>query len=105
MEEVYAELAPDLAFAAVLAVGVPPEPLPGVRGINIHEDDPVSGTWNVIVISAHFAAMLAAKERPRSGSQEQEFNFIFTYDRDLIVECAQALTLRIAALQSGTEAS
>ncbi|MCA1681011.1 MAG: hypothetical protein LC777_19775 [Actinobacteria bacterium] len=104
MEEVYAELAADLAFAAVLGVGVPPEPLPGLKGINTHEDDPVSGTWNVIVISAHFAAMLAAKERPWTGTEEQEFDFIFTYDLDLIVECAQALTLRIAALESGTEA-
>jgi EAL domain-containing protein (putative c-di-GMP-specific phosphodiesterase class I) len=104
MDEVYKELSAELAFAAVLAVGVPPEPAPGVKGINIHEDDPVSGTWNVIVISAHFAAMLAAKERPRVGSEEQTFDFIFTYDRELIVECAQALTLRIAALESGAVA-
>ena len=90
MDEVYEKLAAELAFAAVLAVGMPPEPVPGVKGINIHEDDPVSGTWNVIVISAHFAAMLAAKERPRAGAEEQEFDFIFTYDRELIVECAQA---------------
>jgi EAL domain-containing protein (putative c-di-GMP-specific phosphodiesterase class I) len=86
----------DFAFAAVLAVGMPPDPTPGLLGINIHEDDPVSGTWNVVVISAHFASMLAAKERPRSDSGEQEFDFIHTYDRDVIVECAQALMLRIA---------
>ena len=40
-------------------------------GINIHEDDPVSGTWNVIVISAHFASMLAAKERGRPALQSK----------------------------------
>jgi EAL domain-containing protein (putative c-di-GMP-specific phosphodiesterase class I) len=95
---VYEELATELAFAAVLAVGVPPEPIPGLRGINIYEDDPVSGTWNVIVISAHFAAMVAAKERPKEVGEEQELDFIFTYDRELIVECAQALILRIASL-------
>jgi hypothetical protein len=97
MNEVYEELAARLAFAAVFAVGMPPEPSPGLRDINIHEDDPVSGTWNVIVISAHFASMLAAKERPREdAADEQEFDFIATYDRALIVECAQALMLRIA---------
>lgn len=96
MDEVYEKLAAELAFAAVLAVGMPPEPVAGLKGINIYEDDPVSGTWNVIVISAHFAAMLAAKERPQTDGAEQEFDFIFTYDRDLIVECAQALMLRIA---------
>lgn len=102
MNEVYFDQAAKLAFAAVLAVGIPPEPSPGLRGINIYEDDPVSGTWNVIVISAHFASMLAAKERPPGGSGGQEFDFIFTYDREVIVECAQALTLRIAR-QAGTD--
>lgn len=97
--ELAAELAyaDELAYAAVLGVGMPPEPKPGLKGVNIHEDDPVSGTWNVIVVSAHFASMLAAKERARyEPTGEQEFDFIFTYDRDLIVECAQALMLRIA---------
>jgi EAL domain-containing protein (putative c-di-GMP-specific phosphodiesterase class I) len=98
MNEVYRELSDELAFAAVLGVGIPPEPSPGLKGVSIHEDDPVSGTWNVIVISAHFASMLAAKERPRAGSPEQEFDFIFTYDRNVIVECAQALMLRLAHL-------
>jgi EAL domain-containing protein (putative c-di-GMP-specific phosphodiesterase class I) len=94
MEEVYTKLARDLAFAAVLGIGMPPEPTPGLKGINIHEDDPVSGTWNVVVISAHFASMLAAKERPRASGAEQEFDFVFTYDRNLIIQCAQALMLR-----------
>jgi EAL domain-containing protein (putative c-di-GMP-specific phosphodiesterase class I) len=103
MNEVYRELAEGLAYAAVLGVGIPPEPSPGLKGVNIHEDDPVSGTWNVIVISAHFASMLAAKERPlATDSAEQEFDFIFTYERDVIVACAQALMLRIASLASAT---
>jgi EAL domain-containing protein (putative c-di-GMP-specific phosphodiesterase class I) len=105
MNEVDRELADELAFAAVLGVGIPSDPSPGLRGVSIHEDDPVSGTWNVIVISAHFASMLAAKARPQAGSTEQEFDFIFTYDRDVIVECAQALMLRIARLPSPSEAT
>jgi EAL domain-containing protein (putative c-di-GMP-specific phosphodiesterase class I) len=104
MNEVYEELASELAFAAVLAVGMSREPVPGLKGINIYEDDPVSGTWNVIVISAHFASMVAAKEREASGSAEQEFDFIFTYDRELIVQCAQALMLRIARLETEGDA-
>ena len=103
MNEVYRELADELAFAAVLGVGIPPEPSPGLRGVNIYEDDPVSGTWNVLVISAHFASMLAAKERPQAGTAEQEFDFIFTYDRTVILECARALMLRAAGLPSSSE--
>ena len=99
MDDVYKALASELAFAAVLAVGMPNEPAPGVRGINVYEDDPVAGTWNVIVLSAHFSAMVAAKERPRTD-QAQEFDFIFTYDREVIIECAQSLMLRIARAAS-----
>ncbi|MEA2310171.1 MAG: hypothetical protein QOE28_139 [Solirubrobacteraceae bacterium] len=48
--------------------------------------------------------MLAAKERPlTTDSAEQEFDFIFTYERDVIVACAQALMVRIASLASATE--
>jgi hypothetical protein len=43
--------------------------------------------------------MLAAKVGPAAGSAEQEFDFIFTSDRDIILECAQALMLRIASLR------
>ena len=104
MDEVYADVASDLAFAAVFAVGMPSEPVPGVRGINIFDDDPVAGTWNVIVLSAHFSAMVAAKERPDTKGA-QEFDFIFTYDREVIIECAQSLMLRIARVESAQRAA
>lgn len=102
MNEVYAELASELAFAAVLAVDMPSEPLPGVRGISVYDDDPVAGTWNVIVLSAHFSAMVAAKERAATH-EAQEFDFIFTYDREVIIECAQSLMLRIARVANARD--
>ncbi|MFL5842499.1 MAG: EAL domain-containing protein [Thermoleophilaceae bacterium] len=94
-DEIYEQGAADLAYAAVLAHGIPPEPVPGVTGINIYEDDPLSGTWNTIVISAHFASMLAAQAHSGADAEAEEFDFIFTYDRELIVECAQALMMRV----------
>ncbi|MGH2867123.1 MAG: hypothetical protein ACRDNK_06075 [Solirubrobacteraceae bacterium] len=48
------------------------------------------------MISVHYASMLAARENTHPGSAEREFDFIFTYHRDLILQCAQALMLRIA---------
>jgi EAL domain-containing protein (putative c-di-GMP-specific phosphodiesterase class I) len=97
IDTVYNELATELAFVAALAVGLPAKLTPGLRGARIREDDPLRGTWNVIVIGAHFASMLAAREhgRPLPG-EDQPFDFVVTYDRDIIVECAQALMLRIA---------
>jgi EAL domain-containing protein (putative c-di-GMP-specific phosphodiesterase class I) len=94
----YDELAADLAFVGAGEVSNGPKLGPGVRGVSIRDDDPLQGTWNVIVIGAHFASMLAAQEhgQPEAG-EDQQFDFVFTYDRAIIVECAQALMLRIAS--------
>ena len=98
IDTVYEELAANLAFVAAFTVGLPPNLGPGLRGVNIREDDPLRGTWNVLVLGAHFASMLAARENGKGASvEEQQYDFVFTYERDVIVECAQALLLRIAA--------
>jgi EAL domain-containing protein (putative c-di-GMP-specific phosphodiesterase class I) len=104
VDTVYEELAANLAF-----VGDPfrrhPALRPGLRGVSIREDDPFQGTWNVVVLGAHFAAMLAAREDRRANSDgDSAFDFVVTYDRDIIVECAQALMLRIA-LSEGPDQS
>lgn len=55
------------------------------------------GTCSCSAPSAHFASMLAARERGQAApGEDQVFDFVFTYDREVIVECAQALMLRIA---------
>lgn len=97
IDTVYNELAAELAYVAALGVGLPDRLAPGLRGVSIREDDPLRGTWNVVVIGAHFASMLAAREHGRARpGEDQLYDFVFTYDRDTIVECAQALMLRIA---------
>jgi EAL domain-containing protein (putative c-di-GMP-specific phosphodiesterase class I) len=104
VDTVYEELAANLAFVATLSVGIPPNLRPGLRGVSIRDDDPFQGTWNVVVLGAHFAAMLAAREDGRAKSEEEQaFDFVVTYDRDLIVECAQALMLRIALSEAPGE--
>jgi EAL domain-containing protein (putative c-di-GMP-specific phosphodiesterase class I) len=104
VDTVYEELAANLAFVATLSVGAPPNLRPGLRGVSIREDDPFQGTWNVVVLGAHFGAMLAAREDTRAGSDaDPAFDFVVTYDRDLIVECAQALMLRIALSEGPTD--
>jgi EAL domain-containing protein (putative c-di-GMP-specific phosphodiesterase class I) len=103
IDALYDELAETLAFVGALAVGLVPKPGPGVRGVSIGDDDPLRGTWNVVVVGAHFASMLAAREKePAATGEVQPFDFVITYDRDLIIECAQALMLRIA-LSTGAD--
>ena len=94
IDTVYEELASELAFVAALAPGMPPRRGTGLRGVSIRDDDPLRGTWNVIVLGPHFAAMLAAREH--GNAHDQAFDFVLTYHRAIIVECAQALMLRIA---------
>lgn len=97
IDTVNAELAADLAFVAAIGDDQPARLGPGLRGVSIRDDDPLHGTWNVLVIGAHFASMLAAREVSGPDSPgDQLFDFVFTYNRDTIVECAQALMLRIA---------
>jgi EAL domain-containing protein (putative c-di-GMP-specific phosphodiesterase class I) len=103
IDTLYDDLAETLAFVGALAVGLVPKPGPGVRGVSIGDDDPLRGTWNVVVIGAHFASMLAAREDgPPPTADSQPFDFVVTYDRELIIECAQALMLRIA-LSAGAD--
>ncbi len=92
----YAELGATFAFAAALAIDMPPDPSPNLRGFRIAPDDPLHGTWNVIVLGPHYASMLAGRQRVETGT----FDYVFTYDRSLIIECAQALTLRIGLLSA-----
>ena len=100
----YAELGATLAFAAALAIDMPSEPSPNLRGFRIAEDDPLHGTWNVIVLGPHYAAMIAARLHPwKSPRGRDTFDFVFTYDRELVIECAQALTLRIGLLSARAE--
>lgn len=92
----YAELGATLAFAAALAVDMPPEPSPNLRGYRVAKDDPLQGAWNVIVLGPHYASMLAGCRREETAaSSDDTYEFVLTYDRELIIECAQALTLRI----------
>jgi EAL domain-containing protein (putative c-di-GMP-specific phosphodiesterase class I) len=105
VETVYEELAANLAFLATLSVGGQGQLEPSRRGVSIRDDDPLRGTWNVLVIGAHFASMLAARHAGSTTAGDEEiFDFIVTYDRDLIVECAQALMLRIALLEHPSSA-
>jgi EAL domain-containing protein (putative c-di-GMP-specific phosphodiesterase class I) len=97
----YAQLAATVAFAAALAHDMPDEPSPNLRGFRIADDDPLRETWNVIVLGPHYASMIAARRRSLTRSPDgQAFDFVFTYDRKLIIECAQALTLRIGLVSS-----
>ncbi len=93
----YRELVERAGFVAALGQGLPAEPLPGVRGATLTEDDPVLGEWDVVVLSPHFATALLARDLGETGPDlDRTFEYALTYDRATVVAAAHELLLRVA---------
>ena len=103
----YARLAAAAVMVGTVGVGMPAEPVKGVRGTALRADDPLAQEWVVVVIGTHFGAALVARQ-PRPGSDnlterpvdrggDTSYDFAVTYDRDLVIAAAQSLMQRIDA--------
>lgn len=94
----YARLAAHLPFVACLAEQMPHEPAPGVRGTRLRPDDPLAAEWTVVVLGAHDAVALVAREADvgAAADGDREFDFLVTHDRALVTELARLLVDRIA---------
>jgi len=95
----YEELAERAAFVAAFGLEMGEEPAPGVRGATIEREDPLVDEWGVAVVAPHFAAVLAACDLGDDGPDlERRFEFVVTYDRDLVLEAASLLMARISPI-------
>ena len=94
----YAELAARGVFTAVFSRDMPARPVPGIRGARLDPADPLGREWAVIVLGAHFAAALLARERDDStDSRERVFDFVVTHDRELVIAAARPVLKRVLA--------
>ncbi len=92
----YAHLAQDTAFVGVLAANMTPAPVRGVWGARLAEDDPVRSEWDIAVVGPHFAAALVCRDLGDAGDDDKRrFDFVITYDRDIVVEVARSLMGRL----------
>jgi EAL domain-containing protein (putative c-di-GMP-specific phosphodiesterase class I) len=93
----YGALAHELAFVGALGEGIPPNPVPGVRGGAIGNRDPLVNEWDIVVISPHFAAAFTALDLGDRdvADMDRRFDFQLTHDRDLAVRAARSLMSRI----------
>lgn len=92
----YAELARRLAFVCAYGVDMPRTPAPGVRGQGLSPTDPLAGEWTVVVLGAHRAAALVARDvGDRVADGDRTFEFVVTYDRPLVIAAAQCLVGRL----------
>jgi EAL domain-containing protein (putative c-di-GMP-specific phosphodiesterase class I) len=94
----YERLAARVAFTAALGAGMPDPPAPGVRGGTLTDDDVLLGEWDIAVLGPHFAGALVARDLGGGGPDpDRQFEFVLTFDRDLVVDVAAALMARISA--------
>jgi DICT domain-containing protein len=97
----YSELAQRTGFVCALGEGLPEEPLPGVRGAALRDDDPVRGEWDVTVLSPHFSTALLARDLGDDGPDlDRMFEYALTYERDTVVEATRCLLARVTGLGS-----
>ena len=87
------------AFVAAFGVGMPAEPVPGVRGAALRDDDPLRGEWSVVVLGPHFSGALVAKELDAPAGRP-DFLYAVTYERDLVVRAATALMRQVVRATS-----
>jgi EAL domain-containing protein (putative c-di-GMP-specific phosphodiesterase class I) len=93
----YEVLAQELALTVVLGTGIPEDPAPGLYGGPLAPDDPLVGEWDVAVLGPHYAGALVARDLGDEGpDRERRFEFVVTFDRDLVVDIAACLIARLS---------
>ncbi len=84
------------ALVVALSADMDPEPAAGVRGVRLDRSDPLRDEWDVIVLTAHFAGVLAARDLGDHGPDDQRrFEYALSYNRELAVDAARALMTRV----------
>ncbi len=92
----YEQLANQSSFVAAIGVGMSETPACGVRGGSLLEGDPMVDEWSIAVVGAHFAGALAAIDLGDTGPDAlRRFDYVLTYDRDLVLSIAQSLMARV----------
>jgi EAL domain-containing protein (putative c-di-GMP-specific phosphodiesterase class I) len=64
------------------------------RSVVVADADPLAAEWDVVLLTADYAAALTAREIDRSKHREGLYEFVLTTDRDLVTRCARALLSR-----------
>ena len=69
----------------------------GIRVAQIDPADPLLDEWDIVVLTADFAAVLAAREVDPHNHAEGAYEFVLTHDRDLATAAALTLINRLSS--------
>jgi diguanylate cyclase (GGDEF)-like protein/PAS domain S-box-containing protein len=81
-----------------LGEDMPERPAPGVIGAAFDGNDPLAGEWDLVVVGPHFAGAVLARDLGDGGPDAQRrFDYVVTYDRELVLAAAASLLRYVGA--------
>ena len=84
------------ALVVALSVEMDSEPAAGVRGVRLDRSDPLIHEWDLVVLTAHFAAVLVAHDLGDRGPDlDRRFEYAITYRRELAADVARSMMTRV----------
>lgn len=95
-------LAADAPLRVVFGTGLPPEPLPGLRGVRIHPDDPLAHQRFLIILSESRSLALLSRHDPRAPQSYSEV--VTTQDATAVHAIARHLIRRLPRTKSSNDA-
>ncbi len=100
--EVYRRLASAGAAVTLLARGLQGWLEPGVRGVDLDEDDPLVDEWVVVLPSVEHPRVLAATDlrQPSAADLDRDFACALSSDPEVVAACA-SLLVRPAGTRAG----
>lgn len=96
----YRSLATTCPLVAVFGETLPANLGGGVRGVGIDRSDPLCAEWIVVALGPQNATALIAREHDdnhdrRRDDADRRFDFVITYDRDLVTTAVRGLLDRM----------
>jgi hypothetical protein len=92
----YAELAERAELVMIAAGGLRKSPLDGVSWAHLSHHDNLRREWTVLLLSPTTSMLLAAREvRAAHRHDEPEYDYVLSYDRDLVSHAARSLLRRL----------
>lgn len=93
----YEHFARQRALVMVAAQGLVARSIPGLSLAVLDATDPLNREWIVLVLGPALAVMLAAQDQrqPFIEQRERQFEYVLTYDRDLIAHAARSMLTRL----------
>ncbi|WP_231476370.1 EAL domain-containing protein [Rhodococcus sp. UNC23MFCrub1.1] len=96
-------MAMNATLVGALAEDIGTEPAPKIRGANLAASDALREEWDVVVLTPHFSAVLAARDLGDTGpDMERRYDYVLSHDTTLTIECARSLIARLPPERSGS---